>query len=260
MKPVLAVISGGGCRQIEVATGMLMALDEQGVKIDEYYGCSAGSIVSGLAASGLSGKAISALIKLKDIDDLLDPDYLEQVKNFIPFTTIDHLYDASGALSFLETHMTPEAKNKCLVAVTRLRDNEPFMVKATPKTVLASMAIPEVISPVMIGSELFVDGGVRRLTPLPKIADFDKYSRIYIMFCNDPIKDWKPLTRMGRGIKAFYSTSSREYIALKSLHLEERYPVTILEIPPSDGGLLDWSKDNMLINFSYEHTVELLNK
>ena len=32
--PVLAVIAGGGCRQIEAATGMLQALEAAGIRID----------------------------------------------------------------------------------------------------------------------------------------------------------------------------------------------------------------------------------
>jgi hypothetical protein len=35
-KPVLAIIHGGGCRQIENASGVLQALDEAGVVIDAY--------------------------------------------------------------------------------------------------------------------------------------------------------------------------------------------------------------------------------
>ena len=34
--PVLAVIAGGGCRQIEAATGMLQALEAAGIRIDRY--------------------------------------------------------------------------------------------------------------------------------------------------------------------------------------------------------------------------------
>ena len=62
-KPTLAVIAGGGCRQIEAATGVLQAMEAAGIKIDLYRGCSAGACVAALHASGVDGNALETIIR-----------------------------------------------------------------------------------------------------------------------------------------------------------------------------------------------------
>lgn len=47
----LAVINGGGCRQIECAAGILTAMDDARIQINEYRGSSAGAAVAALHAS-----------------------------------------------------------------------------------------------------------------------------------------------------------------------------------------------------------------
>ena len=76
-KPILTVINGGGCRQIECATGVLQALDAAGVRIDRYTGSSAGAAVAALHASGMTGAELETMIRETPcagaVPALLDP-------------------------------------------------------------------------------------------------------------------------------------------------------------------------------------------
>lgn len=44
------------------------------------------------------------------------------------------------------------------------------MAAATPITVLASAAIPQIFNKVKIGNKYYVDGGVKNMIPVPKIT------------------------------------------------------------------------------------------
>ncbi len=261
-KPVLAVIAGGGCRQIEAATGMLQALDARGVRIDRYFGSSAGAVAAALHASGMTGHEMEQLIRNTPARQLFAPCWRCQLKSLVPGMTVDHLYDAGGMFRILQNAMAGPAldrvRSRVRVAVTRRHDYASLMCDATPATVMASAAIPEVFPPVEINGELYVDGGVKNIVPLPKLSEFADYRHIYILLCNDDAPGRKPLTRIGRAIEAFYSTMDREYTQLYELGIGELPSVTILQPAPYPSNLLGWSKDYGLIEHAFEHAYNTL--
>lgn len=257
-RPVLAVISGGGCRQIECATGCLLAIEEAGITVDRYRGSSAGAAVGALAASGLRAQAISDLICTTPVDSLFRPSYFRQLGSFVPGVRVDNVYDNSGMFDFLTKHVTDDARKRCRVTVTRLRDYAPCMCDATPVTTLASAAIPEIFRPVEINGELYVDGGVKNLIPTPKLATIRDYRHIYILICNDDSGEWHPWTRFGRAIKAFYATLDREYCQIVNSGWDELGNVTVIKPSPFRSSLLDWSDGHRLIDHAYIYTRSLL--
>ena len=258
-KPVLVVVQGGGCRQIECATGILKALDEAEIIIDEYMGASAGAIVPCLHASGLSGKDIADLISKTPVSDLFKFSYMQALKMLIPFVRVSNIYNTDGLYKFLDDNIDSKASHKVLVSITRLRDYFSRRVTGWALSALASSAIPEVFPPVKIGFELYVDGGVVDNIPMPKIPDINKYEHIYILLCNHDTKTKKrSWTKIGRSLKAVNETSEREAHQVFEEGWNELDNVTVIQPSPFRSHLLEWTKSNALIHHAYKYTKELL--
>lgn len=84
------------------------------------------------------------------------------------------------------------------------------MVAATPVTVLASAAIPQIFRPVRIGDKLYVDGGVKNMIPTPKIGDIPSYQHIYIILCPQSSSSLQPKGVAGKAAKSLMQTMDRE--------------------------------------------------
>jgi len=260
-KPVLVVIQGGGCRQIECATGILKAFDEVGIVVDKYQGASAGAIVSCLHASGLSGLKIAELIGKTPVSDLFRFSYLQAVKLFIPLVKVDYVYNTDGLESFLSININDyDAEEKVLVTVTRQRDYRSFRIRGDALSAKASSAIPEVFPPVEISKVFYVDGGVIDNIPMPEILNMDKYEHIYILLCNHDTKtNKKSWTKIGRSLQAINEITEREAHDVYELGLDKLPNVTVIQPSKWRSHLLEWSDNNSLINHAYKFTKELLN-
>ena len=258
-KPILVIIQGGGCRQIECATGILKALDAADIVVDEYMGASAGAIVSCLHASGLSGSNIAYLISKTPVSDLFSFSHLQAFKMLIPFVKVSNIYNTDGLYEFLDDNIDSKASHKVLVSITRLRDYFSELVTGWALSALASSAIPEVFPPVKIGSELYVDGGVVNNIPMPKISNIKNYEHIYILLCNNDTKtSKKSWTKIGRSLKAVNETTEREAHQVFEEGWNELDNVTVIKPSPFRSHLLEWTEKNALINHAYSFTKELL--
>lgn len=258
-KPTLCIIHGGGCRQIEAATGMLKALDAAAITIDQYRGASAGAIVAALHASGLSGNRMEAIIRLTPVDNLFERSIWNMLKLFIPGVKCDHLYNTDGLYAFLVLHMyASRCLLRVMVSATRYPEYEPMLLPATAESVLASAAIPEVFPPVDVDGQLYVDGGVLNNVPTIRIADIDAYAHIYILLCpQDSSRKPRPWTKIGRIFQAVDETMDREVEEVKETWsgLDN---VTILQPPPFPSSLLSWSDDFALIKHAFKYAQDVL--
>lgn len=251
----LCVIQGGACRAIQAAAGVLRAMDQLGIRIDRYHGSSAGAIVSGLHASGLSGSAIEELIRQTPVNQLFSLSWAQTAKMFIPGLTVDHLYDRTGMERFLSVHIDPAAvADKVLVSMTR-EDDKTLMVWATIQTILASSAIPELFPPVTIDGYEFVDGGVYNNIPTPAIADITSWDHIYIILCpDDPTPVSKGWTKLSRACHSFMATMDREIVQVRDEDRWNDLPnCTVLQPPPIKSNFLDWTDG--LSQHAYEYAL-----
>lgn len=258
-KPVLCIIQGGGCRQIEAATGMLKALDEQKVVIDQYRGASAGAIVAALHASGIPGGCMEGIIRMTPTDYLFSRSTWNTIKLFTPFVKCNHIYETDGLYSFLVLHVNAiMCLSKVMVSATRYPEYEPVILPGTAETVLASAAIPEVFPPIEVDGQLYVDGGVLNNVPTIHITNISEYEHIYILLCpEDSSEKSIPWTKIGRCIQAVDETMDREAEEIKDTW-QSLDNVTILHPPPYPSSLLDWSEDFGLIAHAYQYAKEEL--
>ena len=260
-KPILVVVQGGGCRQIECATGVMQGLDELGIEVNEYRGASAGGIVPCLHASGLSGKAIANLIAKTPVSELFSFSYLQAFKFIMPFVKVDYMYNTDGLKGFLDLHINCQASHRTMISMTRKKDSYSRMVEGTPLTALASSAIPEVFPPVKVGAELYVDGGVINNIPMPKIKDIENYEHIYIILCNkDTKKNKKSWSKIGRSLKLINDMSEREVHQVYEEGWNELENVTVIQPEPYRSHLLEWTEYNSLISHACEYTKRLITQ
>lgn len=249
---------GGGCGQLQSASGVLQALDQAGIKFDSYLGSSAGACIAGLHASGVSGQQLSQLIQQTPVDQLYKfsvPGFLGQ---FIGCT--DYIYTTDGIYELLMKYMTKDAQRKVKVAITQASTYKPYMAAATPITVLASAAIPQIFNKVKIGNKYYVDGGVKNMIPVPKITQLDKYQHIYMILC--PQGQYKDPGSgiLKQAISAFLQTMDRQITQIYQQGWADLPNVTVIQPKTDTVKLLGWSQDFKLNKLAYQYTKQVLEK
>ena len=162
------VLSGGGARGF-AHLGVAKALAEKGIKPDIISGVSAGAIAGAFLASGMDPDSIFQLLKEQDFmkistfkmskQGFIQLDGLKkQIKIHIPYKNLEDL-------------PTP-----LIVAVCNLNKARMEYIASGPLAdiVQASSSIPVLFSPVKLGDDWYVDGGVLDnlpIKPVRKICD-----------------------------------------------------------------------------------------
>lgn len=167
-------LGGGGARGF-AHLGVLKALEEKGIKPDMVSGASAGSIIGALLASGKSPDEIMTLVKGNRFMDYAKVNlpvnglftlgnFEERIKKYLPETFGGLTLPFYIAISNLYTGKVEYVNEGPLVPVIE-----------------ASCSIPVLFSPVKIGDQLYVDGGLLDNLPYaPLIGQCDKIIAVTI--------------------------------------------------------------------------------
>ncbi|HPV49313.1 MAG TPA: patatin-like phospholipase family protein [Smithellaceae bacterium] len=151
----IAVVLGAGASRGFAHIGVLKILETHRVPVHMVVGTSAGAFVGSLYAYGFSPfelQAIALVIQKDDVADYIIPDNgfikgekLENyVNNRVKFTPLDKL------------------KIPFYAVATNIQNGEEMIFGRgnTGRAVRASCAIPGIFNPVIIGENMYVDGGV----------------------------------------------------------------------------------------------------
>lgn len=258
-KPILCSIMGGGCGQLQSATGVLMAMDDCGIIPDKYLGSSAGACIAGLRSSGLTGWQLSQLLHETSVSSLFKVSVLGIIKQMLGLH-VNYLYDNTGAYRMLQRYMTDDAAKKTKVALTKAKTYQAVMLPATPQTVLGSAAIPQIFQPVQIDGTVYVDGGVKNMIPVPKIHEIDRYKHIYIILCPRNKTQSKPFFFLHKAVNSFLETKERQVAQLYQAGWDDLENVTVIQPPPIDNDLLGWSKHFSVMQHAYRYGKARLRK
>jgi NTE family protein len=159
----LGLALGGGGVRGGAHIGLLKVLDEEGIRVGPIAGTSAGGLVGGLYAAGLSGKQIERLLTSFDPAGILDPDLsgwaLLSAQRFIDLVR-RRLHDVR-----IEDMPHPFAA----VAVD-LRTSQEVLLTTGPlaDAIQATIAVPGLLCPVEQEDCVLVDGGI--LDNVPVVA------------------------------------------------------------------------------------------
>ncbi len=175
--------SSGGAKGL-AHIGVIQVLEENGFEVAAVAGTSMGAYVGALWASGLNGKELEELAAhmgaSRDRWKLVDP-ILPPRRGFIGGRKIEErLRDSLGNKTFADL------KVPTFVVATELDGfhRHVFMKGDVASAILASIAVPGIVSPVCRDGMEFVDGGIA--SPLPTsalhdFADVDKVIAVSVM-------------------------------------------------------------------------------
>lgn len=156
--------SSGGAKGL-AHIGVIQVLEENGIPVDAIAGTSMGAYVGGLWAAGLDGKELEALAAdvtgKRDLWRLVDPS-LPPRRGFIRGSKVrDRLEKTLAGRTFADL------ERPFLAVATELESLERavFLHGDVTSAIVASLAVPGVVVPVVRDGIEYIDGGV--CDPLP---------------------------------------------------------------------------------------------
>ena len=160
------VLSGGGSRGV-AHLGVLKALEEYDLEPDFICGVSSGAIVGAFYADGWKPDDIFELFQ--------DQHFFNFVRLSFPITGMLKL---SGFTKLLNENLSvtrfEELKKQLVVMATNFNEGSPAFFEEGDllKPTLASSSIPVLFSPVQIGTDLYVDGGLMDNLPFEPANEY----------------------------------------------------------------------------------------
>lgn len=166
-KPTVALVLGGGSARGFSHIGLIKALEENGVPVDMIVGTSMGSIVAGLYAAGYSVANMTEIVAALEISTLLD----------IPMPLGGGVVDTTGLQHYLDILLGGRTYEELPMpfssVIVNLGTGKELALNTgkVSKGIQASMSIPGVFTPVQIGDQFYVDGGLKNQVPANVAAD-----------------------------------------------------------------------------------------
>ncbi len=193
-RPKVAVVLSGGGAKGAAHVGVLKVIERAGIPVDIITGTSMGSIVGGLYAVGYDAATLDSIVRnqdwallLSDRDDVRKQSISAREKENTYFMTKDFSLSNQNRSSnagivhgknimMLFNKLVGQYADSCdfnslpipfACVATNILDNteHDFHSGRLPVAMRASMAIPAVFSPVRLGDEVLVDGGLRNNYP-----------------------------------------------------------------------------------------------
>jgi predicted acylesterase/phospholipase RssA len=184
------VLSGGGARGF-AHLGVLRALREHGVPVDQVAGCSMGTVVAAAIAQGHEGDHLMDLAE-QQFHRLLD--YTLPVVSLVKGARITRNIEATFGSWDVEDLWLPFYCVSTNLTKSRL---EVHRRGSTALAIRASVAIPGVLPPVPHEGDLLVDGGVLNNLPFEVMRDD---STIGTIIAVDVAPDQGPRARADYGM------------------------------------------------------------
>jgi len=241
------VLSGGGARGI-AHIGILQALEEAGIFPEVIAGSSAGSIAGAFYAHGYSPQEMLQIIK--------EIGYLRAIRPGIGRMGLIHARSLEKVLRKYVTKTFEELDKKLYVCATSLRwgDARYFSSGDVVTPVVASSAVPVMVTPVTIDDELYTDGGVVNNFPIDPI---EGSAELLLGAAVNPIS-------YDRGvIRSMKSVAERTFFLTLRQNEKERKERVDWLVEPQElykYGILDVRKADKIYKIGYEATLRRLEE
>jgi len=278
MKNTALVISSGGARGL-AAIGVIEEMERQGYVISSIAGCSIGSLIGGMYASGNLNKFKSWILKLdkRDVFKLMDFTFssrgilkgkkvFEELKKIIGDVNIEDLRIPFSAVAVnLNNHKEVVFRSGNLLEAIR-----------------ASSSIPSIVTPIKKENQMLVDGGILNPLPLSIVekkendllvgidlnafeakkekptpnyyVDYDKYIRAISQYLPLNLEEYtKPSSS---NVGSYFDITSRTFqimqdkIIADSIDLNK--PDLVIKIPRNSCSMFDFFKASELIELGIE--------
>jgi len=286
MKNVALVISSGGARGL-AAIGIIEELEKKGYHISSVAGCSIGSLIGGMYASGNLSKFKNWILSLDK----------KQVFRLMDFT-ISHQGILKGNKVFneLKTIFKDVAIENLpipysAVAVDLISHKEfVFRSGSLFNAIKASSSIPSIVKPIKLNNKILVDGGIINPLPLSNVQrikndiligidlnsfetshekrkenyfiDYAKYVRMISSYL--PLNfDEFALTKKNN-VGSYLDIASRTFQIMQdkitSDAIQKHQPNLIIKVPRSSSSMFDFFKASELIKLGRSLFLEQIKK
>ena len=236
------VLSGGGARGF-AHIGALAELEDDGIEVDRYGGCSMGSLIAAMAAAGWSPQTIrdrchDELVRRSPFNDYT-----------IPRVALIRSRKAGRMLDRLFGGLTIEELAKPLFTVSADLLSSRLVIHrrgSVIEAVGASMSIPGLAPPLPRSGRLLVDGGVLNNLPVDAMADAGEGPIVAV----DVVRRLEPSAEDEPTLPSIMETLSRATVLGSVERAERNRDLALLvlspevqDIPLRDFGALDRAID-----------------
>lgn len=176
--PRIGIALGGGGAKGLAHIPMLEVLDELGLRPHRIAGCSVGSVIGVLYASGMSGRAIRELVgglTISEDENWLESLFSENLGRWFDFAELKlgngGVIDSAGLITFLRERIEAEQFGQLAIPLSVVatdfwsREQVVFDDGELWGAIKASIAIPGLLEPVERDGRVLVDGGL--VNPVP---------------------------------------------------------------------------------------------
>ena len=261
------VLSGGGARGL-THVGVLRALHEAGIEIDLLGGTSMGSIVGAAAAVGWNNRELAEHMRAAFT-----------IENPVSDYTLPMIALARGRKTsrFLKEHFgerqIEDSPYNFFCISANLSTGRMKIHRSGPiwLATRASVSIPGVLSPVVDGSDLLVDGGLLNNLPVDVMSDMrrgpiiavDVSADSSLRSTIDEIEHrpfWQLLPHARKGTPNIVSIlMAAGSISSEVQHRDMRGLVDLLIEPPlSHIGMLHWKQFDVIVETGYRAAISAL--
>lgn len=175
-------LSGGGLRGVG-HLGVLQALDELGIQIDQLVGVSSGSIMGAMYSHGYAPKEILEILKEAKLLRFVRPKFRQGLLNIEKLQPLLLKYLPHDSFDGLKIPLTVGASDLQLGELVYFDKGELI------KPLMASSCIPIMFSPVEYNNRLLVDGGLTNNMPTAPLVNCDLKIGVH----SNPIDPTQPL-------------------------------------------------------------------
>jgi predicted acylesterase/phospholipase RssA/CRP-like cAMP-binding protein len=232
------VLSGGGARGF-AHVGALAELEEEGIEVDRYGGCSMGSLIAAMGAAGWSAQSIrdrchEELVRRSPFNDYTIP-RVALIRSRKAGRMFDRLF---GGLTIEELAKPLFTVSADLLSSRLVIHRRGSLIEA----VGASMSIPGLAPPLPRSGRLLVDGGVLNNLPVDAMADAAEGPIVAV----DVVRRLEPSAEEEPALPSIMETLSRATVLGSVERAERNRDLALLvvspevqDIPLRDFGALD---------------------
>jgi len=263
------VLSGGGARGL-THVGVFQALNQAGIEVDLIGGASMGSIIGAGAAIGWNSKELSDHMRAAFTIQNPVSDYT------LPMVALARGRRTSRLLKehFGERQIEDSLYNYfCVSANLSTRRIKIHRSGAVWKATRASVSIPGIISPVVDGSDLLVDGGLLNNLPVDIMSEMRRGPIIAVdVTADDSLRStideiehrpfWQLLPHVRRGtpnivniLMAAGTIGSEVQVRDLRAHVD-----LLIEPPLGHIGKLNWRAFDTIVATGYRTTINALHE
>lgn len=260
--PTTAFALSGGGSHGAAEVGMLLALDEAGVRPDLVVGTSVGAVNGAWLAGGQSIERLADLWRSLHRGDVFPLSPVTAALGVLGLR--DHLVSPSKLRSLLRRHIDfdrlEEAPVPLHVVATDVLDGHDVVLSSGPavEAVLASAAIPGIFPPVRRNGRALVDGGVVDNTPISHAVEAGAHT-VWVLSPGDACAlPEPPGSALGMALHAF-SLAIHHRMMLDVQRYADQADLRVLPpLCPIDVDPVDFSKSGDLIERGYQQTRKWL--